>query len=100
MSGNYYDDADGGHGASAAEPSGDKEESTDSQTALIPKSFFSKELKPGDKCDIEVVRVHEDAVEVKGCESTQDEEQPPEDAPAPSGDESGGDGGGMSSMME
>jgi len=96
MPDDYYSDGDGGGSPSAPAPeSGGDGEAPNDQTALVPKAVFGgKELKPGDKCDIEVVRVHEDAYEVQGCEGGAEHEysQPPAEAPAPDGS--------MASMME
>ena len=93
----YDDDPSVGQQAPAAEP-GDKEEQSSSQTFLVPKAAMSgKDLQPGEKCDIEVVRVQEDSYEAQGCEGGDDKEQeqePPAEAPAPE------EGGGMSSLME
>lgn len=86
-SSSLYDDSD----APAAAPAeSEGEENASSQTAILPKSLFGgRELKPGDKCDVEVVRVHEDAYEVQGCEGHDDEapaapaEEEPAQAPNP-----------------
>ena len=72
----YYDDAPG---ADAPEkPSPGQPDDSDSKTGLLPKSLFGRELKPGDKCDIEVVAVHEQDYAVKGCEGHGDDEKPEE----------------------
>lgn len=80
-----YDDDSGGEQQAAAPDSGGKEEQSESQTFLIPKSALAgHDLKPGDKCDFEVVRVHEDAYEAQGCEGGGEQEQEaPAEAPAP-----------------
>lgn len=94
---NYYDDAPADAGAASPEKPEAKASDEGGQTSILPKSFFSGEVKPGDKCDIEVVAVHEGDVEVKGCEKDDehqekpDDSEPPEPAAAPSE---------MSSMME
>lgn len=51
----------------AEEPVPDEEtDKGGEKTALLPKSVFSgQDLKPGYKCQIEVVRVHDDEVEIK-----------------------------------
>lgn len=52
------------------------ESATDGETALLPKSIFKdKNLEPGTKCTFEIVRAHEDEVEVKYSKE--------EEAPAP-----------------
>jgi hypothetical protein len=89
----YYDDAPAG--GSGKTPSEGSDENSGSKTALIPKSLFGHDLKPGDKCDIEVVAVHEQDYAVKGCSGHEDEK--PEDG--------GGEGepqpeGSMTSMLE
>ncbi|HUD74610.1 MAG TPA: hypothetical protein VMQ76_06010 [Terracidiphilus sp.] len=107
MAKNYYGD----DGAQPAKPAAAPEKDDDSagagmETALLPKSLFhGKDLKPGDKCDITVVRVHEDQVEVEGCEGgEEDEEQPQEQGGAPAedagdaGDAGGGDDSGSGGM--
>ena len=36
------------------------------RTALLPKAVFAgKDIEPGTRCEVEVVRVHDDEVEVK-----------------------------------
>jgi len=92
---NLYDDAP----AEAAAPgaAGDAEPKADkgAETFIAPKSAFSRELKPGDKCDVEVVQVHEDSIEFKGCEGDDEHKEmsdKPAEAPMPEG--------GMSSMLE
>lgn len=42
------------------------EDTGEDRTALLPKaSFMGKDLKPGTRCEFEIVRVHDDEVEVK-----------------------------------
>jgi hypothetical protein len=65
MADEYYEDE-----ASASDPSPEMEEGEDEtpevETALLPKSIFEdKELKPGNKCEFEIVSVFDDEVEVK-----------------------------------
>jgi hypothetical protein len=100
MAKNYYSDDDG---APAAKPQtqGDDSPESGSETALLPKSLFhGKDLKPGDKCDITVVRVLEDQIEVEGCEDSEEEEpQQPEQASMPEDGGGGGDGGGSGNPM-
>lgn len=65
-----------------AEP--DADDTGGSKTAILPKSIFGGDLKPGDKCDVEITAVHEDSYEVKGCEGHDDKEpQPGGDEPEP-----------------
>ncbi len=93
---NLYDD-------SPDQPESQKPEAKSDEgmkTSILPKDFFSgKDLKPGDKCDIEIVAIHDNDIEVKGCGSSDEgkekEEQPEESPEQPSSPE-----GGMSSMME
>lgn len=55
---NDYDDS----GTEPAEPRKDKGEATE----LLRRSFFGdKELKPGTRCEVEVVRVMDEQVSVK-----------------------------------
>lgn len=74
----YYDDAPAAPGQAPegkAEP--DAAAGDEAKTAIIPKSIFGSDLKPGDKCDIEVTAVHEDSYEVKGCEGHDEKEPEP-----------------------
>jgi Zn-finger nucleic acid-binding protein len=42
---------------------------------VLPKSFFGdKELEPGSRCEVEIVRVNEDDVEVKYVPHSEGEE--------------------------
>jgi len=80
---------------SQSEPTEKKAE--DPSTSVLPKSFFKdKELEPGSLCEIEIVEVYDDSVEVRYA-SDESEVEPetemPMEAP-PMG------GGGMSEMME
>jgi hypothetical protein len=61
-----YDD-DGGGVAAAAEPAAAGKESEEgAPDTLLPKSFFGgEELKPGMRCEVEIVRVMPDQVMVK-----------------------------------
>lgn len=89
---------------------GDKPQSNEagdgSETSILPKSFFSgKDLKPGDKCDVEIVAIHDNDVEVRGCDSSDtesDNEDSSEGGQEEPGDSSGppSAAGSMSSMME
>src|SRR5512139_3497463 len=59
---NYYDD---GSETAPDQTSDQKDAAQSENTALLPKSFFpGKGLAPGNRCEIEVVRVHPDEVEV------------------------------------
>ncbi len=61
--GGMSDSMQGESSDDAPEKEGDMEES---ETALLPKSFFEgKSLKPGDQFYVEVVREHEGEIEVK-----------------------------------
>lgn len=43
-----------------------KERESGEETALLPKSLFSgKDIEPGSKCEVEIVHVYDDEVEVK-----------------------------------
>jgi len=97
---NMYSDSDEPASAPDADSSGDS--ASENQTALIPKSVFGKDVKPGDQITLKAVSVHGDEV---ACEKAGDSEKPEEEAPEPSGDdEDGGDQspsapGGLSSML-
>lgn len=69
----YYDDTPGNSSPAAAAK--DQEDDSGSKTALLPKSLFGHDLKPGDKCDVEVTAVHEDDYEVKGCYGHDDDDK-------------------------
>jgi hypothetical protein len=54
--------------APPAEPAekAEQDEKGEEKTALLPKSIFmGKDLKPGSRCEIEIVKAHEDEIEVK-----------------------------------
>lgn len=84
----YYDES-----ASAAPSAAPQTGAEESSTALLPKQFVcGGDPKPGDRCEVEIVRVHGDQVEVKCCgsdaENTAEESAPaeePETATAPGG---------------
>ena len=43
-----------------------KTEAAASETGLLPKGFFQgKDLSPGNRCEIEIVKAYDDQVEVK-----------------------------------
>ncbi len=91
-----YDDAPSADSAPGATDDASAETDKGAETFIAPKSAFSRELKPGDKCDVEVVSVHEDSIEFKGCSGTDKDDENPDDnteAPAPAS-------GGMGDMME
>jgi len=60
-----------------------EEQDDSASTALLPKSIFGKEMKPGDKEQIEIVHVYEDEYEVK-CSYSGDEKPATETAQAES----------------
>jgi hypothetical protein len=90
----YYDDA-----APAAEPKAQGEmDKGDEKTGLLNKDMFGgHEINVGDEFVFEVVRLHDDQVEVKyateGKSEDKGEEPMPEKAPMP-------EEGSMASMME
>lgn len=50
-----------------------KENESGEDTALLPKSLFAgKDIEPGSKCEVEVVHVYGDEVEVKYVKHKQD----------------------------
>lgn len=59
--------------SAASEPA---ESSGDSKTSILPRSFFSEELKPGDKREVEIVAVHDSDYECKPA----DDAEPDSDA--------------------
>jgi hypothetical protein len=68
----FYSDAEPALAAAVQEPQPEsetepeKEESAGEQTALLPKAIFmGKELEPGSRCQVEIVREHDGEVEVK-----------------------------------
>jgi antitoxin component of MazEF toxin-antitoxin module len=91
---NYYADAEAPAPQAAstpAEPAEGKEESGDSETAVLPKTVLGgKEFKPGEEVMLEVVQVNEDSVVVKYASEKPKEEEP---AAEPKGGE-------MTSLMD
>ncbi len=90
---NYYDDSPSSD-SSGSGPGADGMDTMDGKTSILPRSFFCKngqDLKPGDKCDVEVVSIHEDSVEVKPVAGKDDDDEAPSEAPpaAATGDMSG-----------
>lgn len=76
-----------GDGGGENVPMAESEESADEtgKTGLLPKDFFqSDELEPGVRCEIEVVRVFDDQVEVKWLGPAGEAEEV--EAPMPSRD--------------
>ena len=92
-----YDDSPAPPATDGADQPEGQDADKDGQTSILPKSFFSgKDLKPGDKCDVTVVRIHENDVEVAPCEDKGEEEQPPPgEEPEPAAPPSA-----MSSMLD
>lgn len=74
-----YDDGPGEGAAPAPQEQPQPDDGDAAKTAILPKSLFGKELKPGDKCDIEVVAVHEQDYEIRGCEGGNEDAPPPDD---------------------
>lgn len=82
-----------GDAAESAAPPADDERQADTEdakpeTALLVDSFFGdKDLKPGDKCTIEIVRGLSGEKEVRyiGKEEADEEETEPQMATAPTG---------------
>lgn len=83
MGDDLYDDGGGMNSPAVSEnPSEQSEESDGAPESLLPKSFFGdKELEPGKRCEVEIVRVEEDQVLVKKVPeseySSNEEEAPP-----------------------
>ena len=93
---NLYDDAPAAAPGAGADDNAKPKADEGAETFIAPKSAFSKALKPGDKCDVEVVQVHEDSIEFKGCSGGDDHNDMPGEKPdAPMPQE-----GGMRSMLE
>lgn len=93
---NLYDDAPAAAPGARADENAEPKADEGAETFIAPKSAFTRELKPGDKCDVEVVRVHEDSVEFKGCAGSDEHDDMPGEKPdAPMPEE-----GGMRSMLE
>jgi hypothetical protein len=59
-------DSDESEKPAAPEEHESKEQESGEETALLPKSFFAgKDIEPGSKCEVEVVHVYQDEVEVR-----------------------------------
>lgn len=103
MNPSLYDDAPEGPqtapgGERGAPPK--KPQDAKSATALVPKEFFEgKELKPGDRCEVEIAAIHDEEVSLKyvGHDQEEEREEPDsENAPEPPpGGPPGAPGGGM-----
>lgn len=77
---NYYDDSPAAPAAGPGDQPEKPESESQGETSILPKSFFGdRELKPGEKCDVEIVAVHESDVEVKGCDSAEKPESESQD---------------------
>lgn len=79
--------SDGG-ATDAAAP--EQREADGATTGLLAKDFFQgKDPKPGDKCEVEVVKVYDDQVEVRYSRKSDDDEEASvveEELESPSGD--------------
>lgn len=86
-----YDDASPSEAQSAAHDTRDsKSDETEDQLALVQKSFFKDEPKPGNREMVEIVQVYENEVSIKcvygeGEKAEEEEEEesqtmPPEDS--------------------
>lgn len=94
----YYG-GEGDEGAAAAAPEAPPAEAkTEGKTDILPISFFPDPPKPGDVCKLDVLKVHDDSVEVRyhpegdGDEDENDEGGELQEASMPPGR--------MDSMME
>lgn len=94
---NMYSDDDASSGGDST-PGGDTEDSSsESQTALIPKSVFGSEPKPGDTITLKAVSVHGDEVMCEKAEGGEEQQEaPPEEE---GGDQTPSAPGGLSSML-
>lgn len=78
MPADLYDDSEAEAPAPESTPNG-----SESPTSLLPLSFFEgKQVEPGSRCEVEVVRVHDDQAEVRYVTHNESSEpsQPPEAA--------------------
>lgn len=76
-------DGDEAEAPPAPEESESKEQESGEETALLPKSLFSgKDIEPGSKCEVEVVHVYEDEVEVKYVKHKEDLDAKEKDEPS------------------
>lgn len=77
---NLYDEA-------GTEASAKPMVSSDDKTALLPKAFFPRsDLKPGDHCEIEIVRVHDEECSVKYVSEDDEEKEAKEESPEATGE--------------
>ena len=70
--------------------SSEKKKTDSAQTALADKALFPEDVKPGYRCEIEVVAVHESEVEFKKLPHKKEDEarsEMTESASAPSEDD-------------
>ncbi len=79
----YYPQMGGGPPPGRPPPRGgppekpDKESEYEGETALVPKSFLAgKELRPGDRVEMEVVHIYDDEIEVKPTSETEPKREP------------------------
>lgn len=65
----------------------ESDEGDEGETALLPKSLFGGDCKPGDKYTVEVVHVYDDELEVKpsGKAAADDNSNRTEDSPMMAG---------------
>lgn len=104
MNPSLYDDApEGPDSAQGSEQDGPPKKPQDakSATALVPKEFFEgKDLKPGDRCEVEIAAIHDEEVSLKyvgdheeeeRSEETEPEKGTPPPAEGPPGGGMGGD---------
>lgn len=71
--------------AASADTAAPQEAGDSASTGLLPREFFQgKDLTPGTKCEIEVVKVHDDQAEVRYM--------PHEENAEPAGDDATGGG--------
>lgn len=76
----YMDDDESTPSEAPSTEKKDKGDETESQLALVPKSFFKDEPKPGGREMVEVVEVYEDEVSIK-CVYGEKDEAETEDNP-------------------
>jgi hypothetical protein len=89
--GNPPADAASGPRPEAEDRQPDRESEEDEGTALLPKGFFGPEVQPGERYEVEVVRIHDEEIECRRVEKDEGEphgpgdegEQPGAAAPAP-----------------
>lgn len=80
MADSMYEEAEVSETVPTPEQPESKENETGEETALLPKSLFSgKDIEPGSKCEVEIVHVYEDEVEVKYVPHGTKEDKPKEE---------------------